>query len=211
MKRNGLVVDNVDPDEKDRVKLRILPEMQDVADDDLPFVKPKYKGRKIPEIDDIVLVDLDEHFNIRNMKYYNSVYVLNTTNYDDITSDVDAITDKVSTYEYPQPNEYQKFKDGSYVFRNTETGELVFCHNTGVYTIYDEDGNITHYTKDKYFKVYNDKLSMQLSDNGDYLFENSSATISIKDAGDIELSNSTCNIKLGSASVTINDNVEVLV
>ena len=218
MVRKAIVIDNNDPDKKDRLKLKIIPELVDVSDKLLPWVLPAIGygdgdscNRSIPDIDSIVEVELTDTFEIRNMRWLCEIAVTDFIDYDRVTDSVDSIGDKVSNYEYPQPQEFQYFKDGSYTFRNTETGELVFCHNTGVYTIYDEDGNVRTYTKDKEFQVYNDKISMILKDNGDYLLENSSLTIEGKDTGDLEISNNTCNIKMGSASVTINDNFEVLI
>jgi hypothetical protein len=218
IKRKAIVVDNVDADKKDRLKLRILPELKDVDDYKLPIVLPLYGtgnkdsvNRVIPEIDSIIYVELDDDFTVRSMRYKYNVSVLDNTKYDDIKTNVDAITDIVSTYDYPQPNEYFKFKDGSYSFRNTETGEFVFCHNSGVYTIYDEDGNITTYTKDKHFKVYNDKLSLELKDTGDYLFTNEKVTCDIKNSGDIKINNekvtidtkNTGDIKVNNTNVTL--------
>ena len=203
MDRKAIVLDNKDPDEKSRVKLRILPELKDVSESELPWVSPNKSTRDIPEIDDIVYVSVDNEFNIRNMRYSNTISVLNNIDYDKVKDDVEAIADIVSNYQYPQPNEFQKFKDGSYVFRNTETGELVFCHNSGVYTIYDEDGNVTTYTKDKYFKVYNDKLTMQLEDNGDYLFENEKVSLSMKNNGDVNYTNDGVTLDLKNSGDTV--------
>jgi len=209
--RKAIVVDNNDEDKKDRLKLKILPELKDVDDELLPWVLPKNGygntdsvNRHIPENDSVITVYLDDEFNIRNMRWDIDSDIQNNIDYDSIETNVNNITDKASTYTYPQPNEYRKFKDGSYCFRNTETGEFVFCHNSGVYTIYDEDGNVTSYTKDKYFRVYNDKLNFKLDSNGDLLFENEELTIEAENIGNFKVSNSN-----GEVSVPISGDVIV--
>jgi hypothetical protein len=63
--RKALVVDNVDEDNKDKIKVRILPEMTEVDEDLLPFIYPLFgtdladtQSHIIPEIDSYVYVIL---------------------------------------------------------------------------------------------------------------------------------------------------------
>lgn len=217
IEKKAIVIDNNDEDKKDRLKVRIIPDMIDVDEKLLPWVLPKTGygnkdsiSRRIPEKESIIFIETDEYYNKRNMRWKYDCSVIASIDFDNVKDAVDSIDDKVSDYTYPQPNEFIKYKDGSFSFRNTETGEFVFCHNSGVYTIYDEDGNIKHYTKDKLFQIYNDKLNLQLKDNGDFVFENEQVTTEYLNDGNVNIENGTCKINMSTSSVKINDNFEVL-
>jgi hypothetical protein len=107
------------------------------------------------------------------------------------------INELVSTYDYPQPNIFEFYLDGSAYFRNTETGECGFFHNNESYILWDEDGAFTINNKDQLIKFYNDNGAVTLDEDGKYVTEVNS---------DIEFTDGNSNtIKTSSAGVAIKD------
>lgn len=200
------VIDNNDPDKKSKIKLRILPYMNDVSENLLPWVEPYNSSKdsqtdignhKIPEKDSYVRVIIESIVS-QEFRYLNGYYV-DGLNIFSKWSEIEGNITEISGWEYPQPCEFEIFKDGSAVFRNTETGGTGFYHASGTYHIFDDDGNITSYIKDKSIKIYNDKTNFEIKDSGDVLLETTNATVDIKDAGDILVENSGVTLDMKQA------------
>ena len=91
LKRWAKVIDNVDPDELGRVQVRILPELNGIADDaDLPWALPESNSRTgtSPGVGRHSIPDIDSHISVLIVdKYWKLIYYkeiikkLNNKNY----------------------------------------------------------------------------------------------------------------------------------
>ena len=153
--RYAEVIDNVDPDKKGKVKVKIFPELKDVNDDLLPLAEPYLAGigsneneglHKVPEIGQKIRVIIEDEY-WRRIFYISGAYVEGQYIYENFENDFRTNISELGTQEEPQPNYFEQFKDGSIQFRNTETGEVGFYHNKGSYVIFDVDGNLIVNTK----------------------------------------------------------------
>ncbi len=152
------VIDNDDTSELGgklaRVKIRLLPEMKDVAEKHLPWIKPFVtNGMNVPTIDDYVWVVFIDKY-LKNGFYINDkLFLENFFDYSTIETNINKITE-VGTITYPDIK-CQTYKDGTIEFHNVSTGSHGVYHKSGAYQIIDPNGNI--YLKDK----TGNKISME--------------------------------------------------
>lgn len=147
--RIGKVVDNNDLDQKSKVKVRILPEMEKFKDSELPWVEPKYNGnsttsnsgtRHIPEIGSFIYVEIEDFVDYA-MKYRQAEWIEGFDIYNKV-SELTSITE-LGTQTYPQPIYFKRFEDGTIHFHNSDTGETGILHKSGSYIVFNSDGQIT--------------------------------------------------------------------
>lgn len=142
------VIDNVDPDQLGKCKLRVMPEFNGISDNDLKYFPPhqNYCGggtnssHCVPEIGEMIKVKILDPF-WQQIEYLNGDYVENLYPYANFSNIVSNIAE-LGGQTYPQPLFVQQFTDGSFIFRNTETGEMGFYHSSKSYFIFDANGNI---------------------------------------------------------------------
>jgi hypothetical protein len=150
-------VTNVDdPDKLGKVQVRILPELNGVANDsDLPWASPDSQSKtgKSEGVGFLNIPDLDSVIKVRIAnKYWTSIYYLeeaprsDETFYDNVISELDI--EELTAPTYPQPK-LEKTKDGSIFFHNTETGDIGIQHHTGLYVIITADGSLYVRSLDK--------------------------------------------------------------
>ena len=132
MIRTALIIDNVDPDKKGKIKGRIYPEMEEYQEDVLPWMRPVYKSESgqsktelikhaVPEIGTFVVVEVSEDWT--SFEYSQElVYIASAYDYDTLISEIGDVITELETQTYPQPR-MEKFADGSIHFHNTDTGE----------------------------------------------------------------------------------------
>lgn len=214
--RRALVIDNddsaFDGKKLSRVKVKILPELKDVKTSNLPWVEPFENGKNgvssdtasqnIPEVDSYIRVlILDQYW--KQIRYLSGNYIEGLATYQKWEQDISSSITDIDSQTYPQPVFFEIYKDGSAVFRNTSSGETGCYHAKGTYSIFDKDGNIINYTKDKDFKAYNDKGEISLSSTGEIKIDSTSSNFTIQ--------NNTCKIEGDSSKVLINNHLEVSV
>ena len=155
----AIVTDNNDQDKKSKIQARLLPFMNDVADGDLPWIEPYTSGlnaqdsqgsHNIPEVDSVVYIAVINEVE-QDYRYLTGYYVDGFNIYEK-WADIEGEIDEISGWEYPQPTHFELLPDGSATFRNSETGANGFYHNTGSYTIFDDDGNIFTIQKVQHIK-----------------------------------------------------------
>lgn len=150
----AVVVENDDQKVGDGVKLgriqiRILPELIDVADKDLPWARPYSSPRnvtyRIPRIGDTVeVVGLDPIY--KNLFYtfvipVDSNVMKNGATYDSlIQSRLDMV--KPTGQAYPDVD-VTRYDDGTVIFANTQRGDYGIVHNTGTVIYVNKLGKVT--------------------------------------------------------------------
>jgi hypothetical protein len=169
----AIVIDNEDPNQLSRVKVKILPHLKDLRDNDLPWAEPYYKQainaqtgigeHNVPEIDSRIWVQVDWVTN--NYEYLHAEYVEGFNIYNE-WSDIESEIPDIQAQTYPQPNSFKLFPDGSCAFRNTSDGTMGFYNSNGTYITFKEDGGIVVYGKDKDVKFYNDEMSFNIASDG---------------------------------------------
>lgn len=207
-----------------RIQLQILPEMKDITDDSLfCWADPMFHesgisndttSHNLPEKDSFVTAFiLDPYF--QTVRYGKGIYIEGFAAYEkweQIQNNQIIQSDDIDSQTYPQPMKFEIFKDGSFYYRNTESGETGLIHNSGTYTVFDKNGNIKNYGKDKSIKNYNNKGNIELKDSGQILLElKDKTTISINDDGKIEIDTTKNNkdvlVKCNNAEINANTNI----
>jgi len=200
------VIDNKDEKKLGRVKLKVLPEFQDVADSYLDWSYPyTLEGggsvgggeHNVPEIGEMVKVVIKDKY-WKKIEYMSGDYIEDAYPYKDFSSDVTSSTvPELGSQTYPQPKYIKQFKDGSYYFHNSETGESGQFNTNGSYIIFDKDGSIYNYSK-KDIKLYNDNCKIEVKSSGDTTIETSGA-LTLKDSGSISLNGNANSLVTYSA------------
>lgn len=183
------VIDIDDEDKKGKIKIRILPNLKDVKENDLPWAIPfssinstTTMSNDLPEVGSIIRVLVD----INWIRYY---YLSNRFFYDifDFDGKVKPALDnatEISDKEYKNIV-FRLYLDGGLEFHNNSDGSHGFIHKSGSYSIFDKDGYII------------------LNDKDGNLYKTSSSGVNFEDKnGNTFVTSST--------SVKINDNLEIL-
>lgn len=162
--REAEVVDNNDPDKKGKIKIRILPEMQDFQENMLPWsaVYSNQSGlsqdvgeHKIFEIGSLIRVIIEDEY-YKKIRYISDDYIEGFYIYD--SCDVSSISE-LDAQTYPQPY-FKITKDGTIEFHNTISGEKGTLFKGGGYILHDKNGNIFVKPSSK-IKIYNDSTSLK--------------------------------------------------
>ncbi len=139
-----------------RIQVKILPEMKDVADKYLPWIKPfTTNGINVPAIDDYVWVVFVDKFFRTGFYINDKLFLENFFDYSTIETSIKKITE-IGTVTYPDLK-CRQYEDGTIEFHNVSTGAHGVYHKSGAYQIIDPNGNI--YLKD----ASGNKVSMNSS------------------------------------------------
>lgn len=151
----GQVIDNNDPDQQMRVKVRILPEMEGVNDDNLRWIQP-FNGNSssesahfsLPDVDSFVWVLVDQYW--KTFFYVTPFHLKGLFNFKSAVSKLSA--SEISGKEYTDLD-FQLYNDGGISFHNKSTGEHGFIHSSGAYSLFDSSGNIVLNSNGKLIKM----------------------------------------------------------
>lgn len=201
MRRLAIVVDNKDPDKQGKVLLKILPEFSTFSDDKLPWATPKFNSpfglliedggniHKIPEVDSYVYCDISEDWT--SFQYSEEIpYLLSVYSYDDVLDIIKNSIDELGDNEYPQPF-YEKTKDGSILFRNTDTGELGFISPSGFSFHLKEDGS---------FEIRTEKTFFRIGDKGEIVMESDGFSLTLDSENKKLIIDDIDKVEIGGAS-----------
>jgi hypothetical protein len=179
----GKVEDNDDSNKKGRLQVRLIPEMQGVQTADLPWLVPFLGGsvdggsfQTAPlEVGSTVWCYFqDETF--QHGWYISGVFFDQKVDFTNTETDLSNITDaSVGNYKDLRLTRYT---DGTIHFHNVNTGVTGIYHNTGSYVIFDGNGGIIGYAKDK-IKLYNDTNSIELGTSGGITIDPGTGTVDI--------------------------------
>lgn len=165
----GIVENIEDPDQKSKVAVRILPEMQSVVKDDLPWLQPFLAGSVTGETmkhnpikvgSPVWCIFSDDTY--KYGWYISGVFIDKKFDHEKVSTELSNIAEGDPS-NYNDIN-YTRHEDGTIYFHNNNTGMTGIYHNTGSYVIFDTDGNITGYSKGK-IHLYNDNNSLLLDDS----------------------------------------------
>lgn len=183
----GRVEDNDDPDQLSRVKVRLLPEMNDADVDHLPWVRPfmvenmtadSYSHKPLEVGSTVWCLFIDEYF--KQGFYIAGTFIDGLFDYGTVKDQIDSIPE-IDSQTYPQAR-FTRYPDGTIIFQNTSSGEVGIYHSTGSYVVIDKEGSLTGYSK-KDVKFYNDSASLTL-DNAGNIIQNSDGTIQLNGDSD---------------------------
>ena len=149
--RIAKVIDNNDPNKTGKIQVRVLPELNGVADDSqLPWASPDSQS-KTGNSDGVGIhniPDLDSHVTVKvNDKYWTDIdYLFESPRLPDVHpytsfSEEFEIDELTTIPEYPQPR-FEKTKDKSIFFHDTSQGIMGIQHPTGMYVAIDETGKV---------------------------------------------------------------------
>jgi hypothetical protein len=171
----GTVVDNDDSSETGgklgRVQVRLLPEMKDIKESMLPWLRPWLMGGmtedtfsgNIPEVGSkIWCIFTDKCFH--EGYYFCGAFIDGFCDYAGVESDLSGMSDAPDT-TYPNLK-FVRYEDGTIEFHNSDTGDHGVYHSTGSYFIINEDGEIYIYSGSKAIKLYNDSGYIECKTNG---------------------------------------------
>jgi hypothetical protein len=177
--RTAVCIDNNDnnstderPKQTGRCKLRILPEMNGMAEDKLPWCAPFLnEGSGTSNLGTHKVLEVGEYCRVlirdkywQHIEWLNGDYVEGFYPYSVWTDNASKMTE-LGSMTYPQPNFMKALPDGSIMFYNSETGESGIHNSNGSYCLFDKDGSIFAFSK-KDIKLYNDSGSIELTSNG---------------------------------------------
>lgn len=207
VERTAVVIDDNDPDQLSKVKVRVFPELKDVEEDNLPWAKPyigsdgtssTYGKHSPPEIGSFVRIKIQKNYwNEGSFYYVRNEFLDGIKFYDLWANNIEGNISDLGGQTYPQPR-FQYFPDGTCIFLNSETGETGIFHSSGSYAIFDKDGKPFLYLK-QVAKIYNDKFSVLLDTSGDATIENDNTTFNIKNDGDFKVDNGSGVMELKSS------------
>lgn len=197
MKRIALVIDNKDPNLTGKIKVRILPEMQNVSEDLLPWASPSFSYNfglsneegnsihKIPEQEFYIYCEISEDWT--SFTYLEELpYSVNKYSYEDILELIQENIEELGEQEYPQPS-YFKTKDGTISFKNTKTGEQGFFTNSEIKVHLREDGTLKLQAKDTSLEVLeNGSVSLE-AEGFKLLFDNDNKKLILTEVEELEI------------------------
>lgn len=132
-----------DPDSLGKIQIKVIPEMEGVDDDLLPWVRPFSIGGMSkdhfsfnpPPVNSMVWVGFID-------KYFKKGYYISGQHIDGFFSYVSAKNkaDQTGDSNTSYPNlRFYLFEDGGIVFHNSETGNFGVVHNGGSYILVKQD------------------------------------------------------------------------
>lgn len=167
----GVIVDNDDPLRLGRMQVRILPELEGVRKEHLPWLEPFNGGEGA-----FSLAQEKEFFEenspvwcffssktFKRGWYISGIFLEKRFNFDAIPNTLNEAISEFNVGEY-RDLVFSRDRLGTVQFRNTRTGVMGIFHNSGSYVVYSAAGDITAYSK-KSIRLYNDQNEIVLKDS----------------------------------------------
>jgi len=184
----GIVEDNNDPLEKGRLKIRLLPEMEEASSDHLPWLEPFFGGQNtkttayIKESYDIgaPLWCFFYSSSFTRGWYITGVFLETPFNFDSIKSDLSSIAeDEVGEASNIS---FSRYRNGTVEFKDNSSGYMGVYHASGSYAIFDSNGGIVAYSKSN-IKMYTDDNMIELKDTAGIVINSGAGTITFNGSG----------------------------
>jgi hypothetical protein len=209
------VVDIEDPDEKGKIQIQILPELESVKESSLPWAMPWFNrgmsadeySFSVPPVDSKIWVLVDDYWT--EFYYLTGTFIEGYFDYSSVKSEIDNI-DEVSETTYPNIN-FMLFENGNILFQNISNGDTGFLHKSGNYYVINSDGEMYGYAGEQKIQLYNDKITVLLDSDGLCNIENDGITFSLKNDGTYSIEgNGTIECDSTGAIKVNGSNLEVL-
>ena len=191
-----------------RVKVRLLPEMKDIADIYLPWVRPFFApgmsalnyGHNPPEVGSKVWCAFPDN-TFHDGWYIGGAFIDGFFQPSTVDSTLATITESPTT-AYPNLKFY-KFKDGTILFENSLTGDVGIYQKSGSYVFIKSTGAVYIYSGSQELKAYNSSGKIHLKATGDITLGNSNESIKIEvtASGNISLENAAGIINLPATGI----------
>ncbi len=166
----GVVTALDDPDQKGKIQVRILPELQDASEDTLPWLRPFSQASNTteeqefdpPEVGSPVWVSFwDEYF--QQGFWLGGPPAEDNFDFSKITKGLAPLNLETQTVEQTK---FRRYADGTIFFWNDTTHEYGTMHSTGSWSIIRKDGSIEFSGKDQ-------KASLILLPSGEITYDSS--------------------------------------
>lgn len=140
------VININDPDNKGRIQVRVLPDLENVEDSLLPWVWPFNTlgmssdefSMNLPDEGSMVWVVFNHREMFREGFYLSGSYIPGHFKYGSVESSINGIAD-TSNVSYPDVRFY-KSKSGNIYFENTDNGECGLLQANGTYAVFNDGG-----------------------------------------------------------------------
>lgn len=158
------VVDNNDPEKLGKIKIRIIPEMEDFDEDLLPWAGIYKHGlgtgnstavHEVPENNTFVRVVVEDWPFFKIIRYISDDFIEGKSQYDQFGVNISELSEQ----SYPQPS-FKKYSDGTIVFHNSQTGEHGSYFPNGSYFFIDSEGAPHIFLSDKKLSLKNNTISI---------------------------------------------------
>jgi len=170
----AVVIDDNDSDKLCRVKIKVIPEMKDVEDKNLPWALPfNTMGMNAstfthnPPVKDtnIWVFFLDTYF---KMPYYiTGRFIEGLFGYSDKINTPLSNISEIGSLNYPNPRAIL-LPDNSLLFYNTETKEKGIYNQNGTYIFINSGGELFINVKDQSAKIYGNSGYIELKSSGQF-------------------------------------------
>lgn len=157
------VIDIDDVDKQGKIKIRILPQLEGLMEDELPwaipFITTCAKGslmNDLPEVGSTIRVLVDDKW--KRFYYLANMYFYNLFDFNKVSSKLQNLENVNGDYKNLH---FHMYKDGSLMFHNDDDGSNGFIHKNGSYQLFDKDGNnIMYVSLNSKFTMKNDMYSL---------------------------------------------------
>lgn len=158
------VVDNNDPEQLGKIKIKIIPEMENFDEDLLPWIGIYKQGQgtgnetafhEIPEVGTFIRVLIEDWPFFKRARYISDDFIEGKSQYQQFDLTIPELTEQ----SYPQPS-FKKYKDGTIVFHNSETGEHGSYFPNGSYFLIDENGAPHIFMGNEKLSLKNNEISI---------------------------------------------------
>ena len=138
----GIVIDNKDLAEKGRLQIQVLPELKDVEENLLPWMRPfMYQDVVNSPLEigaHVWCIFIDQFW--KDGYWISGQFIDGFYDYEEILASISSITG-IDSPDYPQPF-FKKYSDGTVLFHNELNSESGILSPSGSNIIFDKTGNI---------------------------------------------------------------------
>lgn len=157
------VIDIDDSDEQCGIVIKVLPEMKDVKQSDLPKAYPFSLHNSthefendLPEVNSLIYVLIDKYW--KRFYYLQNQFFYDFFKFSTITTALNKATE-ITNKDYKNIK-FRLYADGGLEFHNKNDGSHGFIHKSGSYSIFDKDGNIIIDSDTKKVKVNGNAIEL---------------------------------------------------
>lgn len=155
-----------DPDSKGKIQVKILPELKDVPNSNLPWAVPFFSHNSSSEFSNDLpiegsLVRVLVSNKWKRFYYLSNRFFENLFNFNTVTSSLGKASE-ITGKNYVDLK-FRMYKDGGLEFHNTNTGEHGFIHKSGSYNIFDSTGNIITNVSGNQWKLYGEYAGIKVA------------------------------------------------